>query len=374
VLVTILGCQKISKKIPGALLAVIGAIVASWALNLPSYGVATLGKVPSGLPYFGFPRVEVDTDLLMNLFSTAFSIFVVILAQSAATSRAFATRFNEPFDEKVDLLGLGMANVAAGLSGSFVVNGSPTASEMVDSAGGRSQLAMITSSIVVLSVLLFLTGFLAHMPSAVLSTVVFLICVHLVDVQGMREIHRARPWEFWVALITAATVVLIGVEQGILLAMFLSLVIHTRHGYRPKNAVIVLDPAGGWKSQPVATKSQILPGLLYYRFTHGMYYANAGLLSEEVTRLVREANPPLLWFCLDAAAVDDVDFTAAATLRTLHGILREKNTRMVFSGVSTEVYAQLERSGIPEQVGRDGFYPSGVEMVRAYRQQLESAS
>jgi SulP family sulfate permease len=370
VLVVILGSQTLSKKIPGALLAVIGAIVASWTLGLPSYGVATLGAVPSGLPYFGFPRVEVDADLLMKLFPTAFSIFVVILAQSAATSRAFATRFNEPFDEKLDLLGLGLANVGAGLSGAFVVNGSPTASEMVDSAGGRSQLAMITSSVVVLLVLLFLTGFLAHMPGAVLSTVVFLICVHLIDVQGMREIYRARPWEFWVALITAATVVLVGVEQGILLAMFLSLVIHTRHGYRPKNAVIVLDPSGGWKTQPVATQSQILPGLLYYRFTHGMYYANAGLLSEEVTRLVREAKPPLLWFVLDAAAVDDVDFTAAATLRKLHGILREKNITMVFTGVSPLVYAQLERSGIPELVGRDGFYPSGVKMVKAYRQKL----
>ncbi|MFZ2088686.1 MAG: SulP family inorganic anion transporter, partial [Desulfobaccales bacterium] len=370
VLVVILGSQKISKKIPGALIAVFGAIAASWALDLPSYGVATLGAIPQGLPRFGLPQVDWSPDLLRNLLGTAFSIFVVILAQSAATSRAFAARYNEPFDENMDLLGLSLANVGAGLSGSFVVNGSPTASEMVESAGGRSQVAMMASSVVVLLVLLFLTAPLAYMPEAVLSTVVFLICVHLIDVQGLRRIYRERPWEFWVALITAATVVLVGVEEGILLALFLSLAIHTRHGYRPKNSLIVLDPGGGWKSQTLDSQAQTLPGLLMYRFTHGMYYANAGVLAEEVTRLVKEAHPPLSWFCIGATAVDDVDFTAAATLRTLHGILRDKKVKLVFVGVTPGVYAQLKLSGLVDLVGPDAFYTSGSELISAFRRNL----
>lgn len=374
VLVLILGSQKISKKIPGALMAVIGAIAASWTLDLPSYGVATLGAVPQGLPRFGWPQVALSPNLLTDLLGTAFSIFVVILAQSAATSRAFAARYNESCDEKMDLLGLGLANVGAGLSGAFVVNGSPTASEMVDSAGGRSQLAQISSSAVVLLVLLFLTGPLAYMPEAVLATVVFLICVHLIDVQGLRRIYRERPWEFWVALITAATVVLVGVEQGILLAMFLSLAIHTRHGYRPKNALIVPDQAEDWKAEPVDTQGQLLPGLMVYRFTHGMYYANAGVLSEEVTMLVQQAKPRLSWFCMDAAAIDDVDFTAAAVLRSLYVLLQAQGIRLVFYRVIPAVYAQLERSGIPELVGRDAFFATGREMVNAYRQRLGPAS
>ena len=374
VLAVILGSRKISSKFPGALVAVIGAIVVSWAVDLPSYGVATLGAVPSGLPRFGLPWVELDTDLLMKLLPVAFSIFVVILAQSAVTSRAYAARYQENFNENMDLIGLGLANLGAGLSGAFVVNGSPTASEMVDSAGGRSQLAQITSSLVVLLVLLFLTGPLAHMPAAVLSAVVFLICVHLVDVEGMRRIYRERPAEFWVALITAATVVLVGVMQGIVLAMFLSLVSHTRHGYRPKNAVIVAAPPEGFKSQPVATQAQLLPGLLVYRFTHGMYYANAEVLSEQVTQLATEAQPPLAWFCIDAAAVDDVDFSAAAVLRTLYGLLHEHGIRLIFSEVSPGVYAQLENSGITDLVGRDAFYESAGAVVNTYRQKLGSAS
>ncbi len=370
VLAVILGSQKVSKKFPGALLAVIGAIVVSWAIDLKAEGVATLGAVPSGLPNFGWPRIEVDRDLLMKLVPTAFSIFVVILAQSAATSRAYATRYNEHLSENTDLIGLGLANIGAGLSGAFVVNGSPTASEMVDSAGGRCQLAQISSSIVVLLVLLFLTGPLAYMPAAVLSAVVFLICVHLIDVKGMQKIYRERPAEFWVALITAATVVLVGVMQGILLAMFLSLVSHTRHGYRPKNAVMVPAKSEGWKAQPVATQSQFLPGLLVYRFTHGMYYANTEVLSNEVTWLAREANPALSWFCIDADAVDDVDFSAAAVLRTLYDLLKKHGVRLVFSEVSDEVYAQLERSGIIDLMGQEAFYRTTGAVVRDYREKL----
>ena len=297
VIALIVGAKKISPRFPGALLAVIGAVLVSWAFDLHSHGVSTLGAVPQGLPRFGLPQVDWSWDLLMKLLPTAFSIAVVILAQSAATSRAFAARYNEPLSENRDLVGLSMANLGAGLSGSFVVNGSPTASEMVESAGGRSQVSQIASSIVVLLVLLFMTAPLAYMPDAVLAAVVFLICIHLIDVKGMSRIYQERPWEFWVALLTAATVVLVGVEQGILLAMFLSLLSHTRHGYHPKNAVIVAAQPEGWKSQPVATQGQYLPGLMIYRFTHGMYYANAELLSAEVIRLAQEAQPPLAWFC-----------------------------------------------------------------------------
>jgi MFS superfamily sulfate permease-like transporter len=256
------------------------------------------------------------------------------------------------------------------MSGSFVVNGSPTASTMVESAGGRTQLSQIASSVVVLLVLLFLTGFLGYMPEAVLSAVVFLICVGLIDIKGMSGIYRERPWEFWVALLTAATVVLVGVEQGILLAMLLSLLSHTRHGYHPKNEVIVPAEPEGWQFLSVSTQAQYLPGLMIYRFTHGMYYANAELLSREVTRLALEAKPPLAWFCLDASAVDDVDYSAAATLHRLHSFLQTKGIRLVFAGLAPEVHAELIRSKITDLVGEDAVYDTAALVVRDYRQKM----
>jgi len=367
VLVIILGSRKISRKLPGPLIAVIGAITVSWAIDLKDHGVSILGAVPDGIPAVGLPHVDLSVSLLTKLLPTAFSIFVVILAQSAATARAYAARYNEPFSENVDLVALSLANVGAGLTGTFVVNGSPTMTQVVDGAGGHSQLGQITTSVIVLLVLLFLTGPLKFMPGSVLSAVVFLIGLDLIDVSGMRQIFRERPVEFVVALITAATVVLVGVEQGILLAMFLSLVTHTRHGYRPENAVIVEAQPEGWKTEPVATHGQLLPGLLLYRFNHSMYYANAGQLFEEVSRLAKEAKPPLVWFCIGAGAVDDIDYTAAATLRSLYAILREQGTRLVFFEVSDEVYAQLERSGITGLVGKDAFYGSGAAVFSAYK-------
>ena len=188
VLAVIAGLKLISKKIPGALIAVALAIVISRVLSLEAYGVQILGLIPSGLPDIGLPDIHWNTGLILKLLPTAFSMFVVILAQSAATSRAYAAHYNERVNENLDVLGLGLANIGAALSGTFVVNGSPTKTQMVDSAGGRSQLAQITASVSVLMVLLFLTGPLAGMPTAVLSAVVFLIGVELIDVKGMRQI------------------------------------------------------------------------------------------------------------------------------------------------------------------------------------------
>ncbi|HEX7442442.1 MAG TPA: SulP family inorganic anion transporter, partial [Acidimicrobiales bacterium] len=160
VLITILGMKFITGKVPGALIAVIGSIAISWHWDLAAHGVAILGPVPGGLPKIGLPAVSWSD--VMPLMGTAVSIFVLILAQSAATSRAYAAKYNDAFDENVDLVGLGAASVMAGLSGTFVVNGSPTKTQMVDGAGGRSQLAQLTTGAIVLIVLLFLTAPIAY--------------------------------------------------------------------------------------------------------------------------------------------------------------------------------------------------------------------
>lgn len=154
VLVVIVGAKKISPKIPGALIAVVGAVVASWAFNFKAH-VHLLGDVLGGLPSIGLPEVTWSAQLIGKLVPTAFAMFVVILAQSAATSRAYATRYNESFSENQDLIGLGLANIGAGLSGTFVVKGSPTKTQMVDSAGGKTQLSLLFTAGIVLLVLLF---------------------------------------------------------------------------------------------------------------------------------------------------------------------------------------------------------------------------
>jgi MFS superfamily sulfate permease-like transporter len=342
----IVGAKKISPRIPGALIAVVGTLIASWALDLESR-VHVLGAVPRGLPSIGLPQVDVSLDLIGKLVPTAFAMFVVILAQSAATSRAYAAKYNEQFSENTDLIGLAMANFGAGLSGTFVVNGSPTKTQMVDSAGGRSQLSLIFTALIVLLVLLFLTKPLAYMPDCVLSAVVFLIGVELVDLKGMRKIFVQRRSEFWVALITTMTVLLVGVEQGILLAIALSLIDHTRHGYRPRNVVLLPTDSGAWQPQPLSTAAQALPGLIVYRFTHSLYYANSQQLAEDISELVDTADPPLRRLCIEASAIDDIDYTAAETLRSLIEVLHSKNIDLVMCHAPEELRSS-EQHGLAD--------------------------
>jgi MFS superfamily sulfate permease-like transporter len=361
----IVGSKRVSKKIPGALIAVAGAIIVSWAIGLKAH-MQVLGPVPSGLPHIALPDVQWRWDLVGKLVPVAFAMFVVILAQSAATSRAYAARYTERFSENTDLVALGLANIGAGLSGTFVVNGSPTKTQMVDSAGGRTQLSLLVTAVIVLLVLVFFTAPLTYLPEAVLSAVVFLVGIDLIDVEGMRSIYVQRRSEFWVALITALMVVLVGVEQGILLAIVLSLIDHTRRGYRPKNVVLVPD-AFGWKVQPVATRAQAQPGLIIYRFTHAMYYANAQQLSDEIIDLATRAQPALRWLCIDASAVDDVDYSAAETLRSLFAILQKQGIRLVVAQVMEDV-GERSRYELLRLLGRNAYYDTLGQVVQAYQQ------
>ena len=373
VLVIIVGARKINNKIPGALIAVIGAIAASYFLDLSADGVAILGTVPSGLPKFGLPGAGIDLTTLQQLLPTAFSLFVVILAQSAATSRAYAARYSERFSENVDLVGLGLANIGASLTGTFVVNGSPTKTQMVDSAGGRSQLAMLTTSLIVVVVLLFLTVPLGYMPSAVLSAVVFLIGVELVDVKGMRTIYNQRRGEFWVALITALVVIFVGVEQGILLAMFLSLALHVKYGYHPKNSVLTQSD-GHWVVTPTTAPQEALPGLMIYRFNHSMYYANAEMLGQELLSLSAVKAEPAKWICIDMDAVDDVDFSAAAVLREAYKELDDRGVRIVLAQVSDDLRAEFNRSDVTALIGEQYYFDDLQDLLAAYQKQAGGAT
>jgi high affinity sulfate transporter 1 len=366
VLAVVAGAKLISSKFPGALIAVLGSIAAGFFLDLASRGVALLGTVQGGLPPLGLPRV--DLSAVPSLVPISLSVFVVILAQSAATSRAYATKYRERFSMNADLIGLGVANLGAGLSGTFMVSGSPTKTQMVDGAGGKSQIAQLTTGLIVLLVLLFFTEPLRYLPAAALATVVFVIGIELVDVRGMKRIYHQRPAEFWVAVITALTVIFVGVEQGIVLAIILSLVVHTRHGYKPKNSLLAKAKgfSGPTEAYPLDSGTQAAPGLAIYRFSHDMYYANVDALSREVQDLVDEADPPLRWLCIDMIAVTDVDYSAAATLNELVGELAERGVKLLFTHAWGEVRHDLDVSGITARVGEDAYFATTGQLLRRY--------
>ena len=254
-------------------------------------------------------------------------------------------------DENADILGLAAANAAAAVSGTFVVNGSPTQTAMADSAGARSQVAQLVFAGIVLLVLLFLTGPLQYLPRCVLASIVFTIAVGMVDVKGLRAILHESPGEFYLAVFTAAAVVVIGVEQGILMAIALSLVRHVRHSYRPHSMVLAPNATGRWAPAPATPGSETEPGLIVYRFGADLFYANVNRFADEVRCLVQRAPTPVSWFIVDAGAITDIDYSAAQSIRDLLDELHRQDVRMVFARVSSYLRSDMDRHGITAAIG-----------------------
>jgi MFS superfamily sulfate permease-like transporter len=365
VLAVIIGFERYMPRFPGALVAVIGMIAASAAFHWGDRGISLVGEVPGGLPRIGLP--DVSWKEIMPVLPVSFSCFVVILAQSAATSRAYALRYREEFSENVDLVGLSLANVAAGCSGTFVVNGSPTKAAMVDTAGGRSQISHLATAAMVLLVLLFLTGPLSYLPNAVLAAIVFHIGLKLIDVKGLKQIYRQRPNEFALAVVTAATVVIVGVEQGIMLALVLSLIQHVRRSYQPHTAVIVSDSSEHWRMEPIATGKMIEPGLVMFWFGSELFYANASRFSECVHKLVIESPSRVRWLAVDASAITAADFSAGAMLRELQQDLAKQSVVLALTRVSSGLQSDLDDLKLTAAIGATRIFVSRRDCLTAYR-------
>ena len=365
VLCMIAGFERFAPRFPGALLAVVGMIAASAIFHWGDHGMKLVGAVPSGLPALGLPNVSWnDVPLVLPI---AFSCCIVILAQSAATSRAYAFRYDERFSEDTDLVGLSVANLAAGLSGTFVVNGSPTKTAMVDTAGGRSQIAHLITAATVLLVLLFLTKPLGYLPNAVLAAIVFMIGVKLIKLRELAEIRKKSWDEYVVALAIAAIVLFIGVKQGIIAAIVLSLLDHVRQGYRPHTAIILTDPLEHWRMEPVVPGKMIEPGLVMYWFGAELYYANANYFAEQALHLVTHSPSPVRWLVIDAGAIADVDYSAGKTLKELQRECAKRGITLALTRVSESLRADLDHQQLTDAIGVHRIFGSRRDCLTAYQ-------
>jgi MFS superfamily sulfate permease-like transporter len=206
------------------------------------------------------------------------------------------------------------------------------------------------------------------MPEAVLATVVFLVGIELIDIKGLKIVYTQRRSEFWIAIITMFIVVLVGVKEGILLAMIISLFDHIRRGYHPKNSLLAKDQQNHWKTFPISSPIQTLPGLMIYRFNHSMYYANTETLSAEIMDLTQHSEPPLQWFCIEMSAVDDVDFTAAETIRSIYRILKKRNIRFILIQILDDVKKESNYDMV-NLLGEDAFYETLDDVLNDYKKQ-----
>jgi high affinity sulfate transporter 1 len=353
--------ERVSKRIPATLVVVAVSIIVAATLRLDQHGVAIVGSVKAGLPPIGLPHVT--WGQVPGLAGVAASIFVVVLAQSAATARSFAQKHEEPLTEDRDLLGLALANVAAGFTGTFCVNGSPTKTAVVDQAGARTQLAQLVMAGVALVVLAAATALLHFLPDATLAAVVFVIGIHLIDAGHLRELWRLRRDELAVAALTALVVVLIGVEQGIALAVALSVLDFVRRAYRPRDTVMVMGE-GGLLPQPANPGVETLPGGIAYRFDGTLFFANADRFRERVLALVAAAPDPVSWVVLDLSPVADIDYSAGQVLLTLLRDLRTRSVSVHLAHVE-DIRDLLQRYGVIDLVGDNHLHHGVREAVAA---------
>jgi sulfate permease, SulP family len=360
----ILVAKRVAPRAPVALVAVIGSIAASRAFDFSSHGIALLGPVAGGLPALRFPAVTWQQAL--DVLPAAASCFVMIVAQSAAAARVFAQQYRETVDTNADLLGLAAANAAAAFSGTFVVNGSPTQTAMADRAGTRSQIGQLAFAAVVVIVLLFLSGYLQYLPHCVLAAVVFTIALGLVNLPSLNDIRRESRGEFNLALITAAAVVMVGVEQGILLAVALSLMRHVRHSYRPHTMMLApTEPNGRWQFAPVHPATVTAPGLIVYRFGADLFYANDHFFCEEALQLAEHAPGGLRWFVVDAGAITDIDYSASRSVIDLIETLRARGIVVIFGRVNRYLRADMDRHGMTRIVGAEHIFSTLHEALDA---------
>lgn len=354
VVAAILLGNRYAPRWPLSLAVVIATIAASSVYGFSGRGIAVLGPVPGGLPAIGI--ADVTWSEFLAILPVAASCFVMIIAQSAATARGFAVRYRESVDSNADILGLAAANAAAALSGTFVVNGSPTQTAMAERVGARSQIAQLTLAAAVLAMLLLVSGQLQFLPRCVLASIVFTIAAGMVNPKALLDIQRESPGEFYLALTTALTVVALGVEQGILLAIALSLFRHVRHSYLPHTMMFMPDAAGRWVPGPATPGKVTEPGLIVYRFGADLFYANQQRFCQEVRALVAQAPAPLHWFIVDAGAITDIDYSAARSIRDLLDDMARLGVRMVFGRVNTYLRSDMDRHGITAALGEANIF------------------
>jgi MFS superfamily sulfate permease-like transporter len=364
VLAVVFLLRRIAPKFPGSLLAIAGATAASAAWNFAGRGIAVIGPVMGGLPHLGFP--DVSWSDVIPLCSVAGSCAIMILAQSAATSRIYAARHNQRLDADQDIVGLSAANAAAAFSGSFVVNGSPTQTAMVESVGSQSQIAQVATAATVAIVLLFLTKPLQYLPQCVLGAMVFLVAIHMINLRSMREIRKESPEEFALALATTIFVIAVGVEQGIVLAMILSLFRIVHHSYHPRSGVMISETDGTWKLIPPTAGAVTEPGLVMYRFGAALYYANASRFSDEILTLVGHSPTSVRWLIVDAEAITNVDYSAARVVEELQKDLTKAGVAFGFARIPWNTKADFDRHHLTECIGPSMIFNRLHEALDAY--------
>jgi len=365
-IVLILVLQRWLPKIPAVLIMVVLAIAATSVFSLASHGVALVGVLPKGFPPLTLPHVGLAD--IAPLLGGALGIALVSLADTISTATAFAARTGQEIDGSGEMIGIGVANLAAGLFQGFPVSTSGSRTAVAERAGAKTQLTGITGAVLITLMIVLVPGLFRNLPQPALAAVVITASLSLADIPGTVRLWRQRRTEFLLSIAAFLGVALLGVLAGIAIAVGLSILNVFRRAWWPYDTVLGrVEGLAGYhdiRSYPDASQ---LPGLVIYRFDAPLFFANAKTFRDQVRRFAA-AEPKPLWIVIAAEPVTDVDTTAADVLEDLDEALNDQGISLVFAELKDPVRRKIERYGLTRTINPDHFFPTVGAAVRAFRE------
>jgi MFS superfamily sulfate permease-like transporter len=357
-------------RLPNVLIAVAGATLVVTLQDLASTagahaGVAVLGALPQGLPGFALPWMGID-DIAPVLLG-ALAVALISFADTSVLSRTYAGRTASVVDPNQEMVGLGAANIAAGLFQGFPISASASRTPVAEAAGARTQLTGVVGALAVGAMLLMAPGLLRNLPVAALAAVVIASAIGLIEVTDLRRIWRIQRWEFWLSMGCLLGVVLLGAIAGIGLAIGVAVIEFLWDGWRPHSAVLGrVDGVKGYHDITRHPEARVVPGLVLFRWDAPLFFANAELFRSRVLGAVADSPTPVRWLVVGAEPITSVDVTSADVLDELDQTLHEAGIDLCFAEMKGPVKDKLKRFGLFSRLGEQNFFATLGEAVSRY--------
>jgi SulP family sulfate permease len=361
--------KRYAPKIPGALVALVLLTVVVAVFDLAAKGVGVLGAMPSGPPALTLPAIPLADSL--RLLPGALAIVAILLCEGLLLVRSYSAKHGDKADGDQMLFAWGVANLAAGFSGSLVTGNSPSRSAAMEASGARSQLPSLVAAGTIAVVMLFFTDVLAYLPNAALAGIVANAVLSLIEVHELRELWRMRRSDFWIASVCLLGVLVVGPLRAVAIAFLLSTIDVIRRASRPDTAALVEAPDGSHFVPAGSGEATNPQGMVIYRFGAPLYFANATLFLDEVEQLVTGSTSSVRWFVLDAEAMVDVDTTGAEVLRQAITMLTKRGVSFAVSRADRAFRSWLETYDLMELIDESRFYPTNRHAAAAFREASE---
>ena len=361
--------KRYAPKIPGALVALVLLTVVVAYFDLAAKGVGVLGAMPSGPPALTLPAIPLADYL--RLLPGALAVVAILLCEGLLLVRSYSAKHGDKADGDQMLFAYGVANLAAGFTGSLVTGNSPSRSAAMEASGAKSQLPSLVAAGTIAIVMLFFTDTLAYLPNAALAGIVANAVLSLIEVHELRELWRMRRSDFWIAAVCLLGVLVVGPLRAVAIAFLLSTIDVIRRASRPETSALLEAPDGSYFAPAGDGEGTSTSGLVIYRFGAPLYFANATLFLDEVEHLVTGSSTPVRWFVLDAEAMTDIDTTGAQTLRQAITLLAERDITFAISRADQSFRSWLEKYDLMELIDENRFYPTNRHAAEAYREGQE---